>query len=418
MEVFLSVADNVMRLSAAYFAMKSSEFLLPISDKLWKRIVLFFAYVMIITIVIFVGDRDNLPPTAILFMTAVMICCKGIPLQRFTVGLMFVSTMFAFNGFYDNLSTPHWNARLLIRLIFWVVFYLLIRRYAPPKDYELSPFFWKLILFLTLTPIGITCALVLVPNPYYTFPAFITTTFLVCFVISLFSFIGLMWTIIVLAKQRKLEMENLMADMNRRYYQAMDQQQFEVRRLRHDMANHLQILASLSPSKKDAYLAELIKSPAMGNPLHYCGDSTVNAVLSTKATVLVQEQIEFEARVDVQQELPFDKVDVCALFANALDNAIEACQKLPAGRRQIALNARAQKGMLAINITNPTPDGSGLVDGQALPPTTKADAHNHGLGLKSIKEIVIRHGGSMELNTDGGEFQLFLYMPLAEPKNG
>lgn len=412
MEVFLSVADNVMRLSAAYFAMKSSEHLLPISDKLWKRIVLFFAYAMIITIVIFVGDRDNLPPTAILFMTAVMICCMGTPLQRFTIGLMFLSTMFAFNGFYDNLSTPHWNARLLIRLVFWAVFYLLIRRYAPPKDYELSPFFWKLILFLTLTPIGITCALVLVPNPYYTFPAFITTTFLVCFAISLFSFIGLMWTIIVLAKQRKLEMENLMADVNKRYYQFMDQRQFEVRRLRHDMANHLQILASLPSSEKDAYLAELIKSPAMGNPLHYCGDSTINAVLSTKASVLVQEQIEFEAKVDVPGELPFDKVDVCALFANALDNAIEACQKLPTGKRQITLKARAQKGLLAVNIINPIPNRNRLSDSKDLPPTTKADPHNHGLGLKSIREIVTRHGGSMEITTDGGEFQLFLYVPL------
>ena len=412
MDAAIYVLNQLTVFPAGYFAMKSSEYLLPIKEGLWRRILLISAYMVIISVVIFIGDRSNLPPVTILFMAAVMICYRGSKIQRFTIGLMFCNTMLAFNGFYDNLSSPHWGTRIIIRLIFWAIFYVLIKRFAPPKDYELSPVLWRLILFLTALPMGITCALVMIPDPHYTFPYFIVVTSLVCFVICLVAFIGLMWTIIVLAKQQQLEQEVMMGDMNKKYYEAMEQQQFEVRRLRHDLANHLQTLSTLPASERDAYVAELIKSPAMGSTLHYCGDNTVNAVISAKVSLTEQESIGLESEVDIAQELPYDKVDVCALFANALDNAIEACRKLPVGQRWIQLKARAQKGLFADNSANPIPKDDTQVADSIRPGTTKTDKISHGYGLKSIKEIVSRHGGSMEIKTKDGQFQLFLYMPL------
>lgn len=410
----LYILDKLALFAAAYFAMKSSECLLSIKDGLWRRIVLISAYMLIISAVIFVGDRMNLPPTAMLFIIAVMICYEGSRLQRFTIGLMFCSTMLAFNGFYDNLSNPHWGTRIIIRLIFWVILYLLIKHFAPPKDYELSPVLWRLILFLTALPMGITCTLVIVPNPNFTFPYFIVVTCLVCFLICLIAFIGLMWAIIVLARQQQLEREVLMNDMNKRYYQAMEQQQFEVRRLRHDLANHLQILSSLPAAERDAYLAELIENPAMDSTLHYCADSTVNAVLSAKVPVMEQSSIKLECKADITRELPFDKVDVCALFANALDNAIEASRKLPEGQRWIHLKARAQKGLFAVKIANSLPKEASKSAADTLPATTKTDKKSHGYGLRSISEIVSRYGGSMEIRTEDDQFQLFLYMPMED----
>ncbi len=73
----LYILDKLALFAAAYFAMKSSECLLSIKDGLWRRIVLISAYTLIITMVIFVGDRDNLPPTVILFHD----CCHDL-LQR------------------------------------------------------------------------------------------------------------------------------------------------------------------------------------------------------------------------------------------------------------------------------------------------------------------------------------------------
>ena len=44
--------------------------------------------------------------------------------------------------------------------------------------------------------------------------------------------------------------------------------------------------------------------------------------------------------------------------------------------------------------------------------STKKDVSVHGYGLKSIREIVLRYQGNMEIKTDSGAFCLFLYLPL------
>lgn len=82
---------------------------------------------------------------------------------------------------------------------------------------------------------------------------------------------------------------------------------------------------------------------------------------------------------------------------------------LDTGRRQIELNARSAKGILAVEIRNPF--AGQLTDG--LPKTTKQDSANHGYGLRSIREIVKKYGGSMELRQEDGSFCLFCFMPEA-----
>ena len=133
----------------------------------------------------------------------------------------------------------------------------------------------------------------------------------------------------------------------------------------------------------------------------------MNAVLTAKESVMRQRGIAFYAKVDIPGELPFEKPDLCALFANALDNAIEACAALDAGSRQIELSARAAKGILAVEVRNPF--GGQLSGG--LPKTTKQDAANHGYGLRSIQEIAKKYGGSMEIRQEEGVFCLFCFMP-------
>ena len=136
--------------------------------------------------------------------------------------------------------------------------------------------------------------------------------------------------------------------------------------------------------------------------------------------------------IDIPVELPFDKTDLCALYANALDNAIEACLKLPKAERIINLKSKAQKGLFCLEVTNPLPSLAEISPGQieqkpkenaymklknalqesVIPSTSKSDKHNHGFGLKSINEIVERYHGSLELKAENQAFNLFLYIPL------
>ncbi len=410
--MFLTHPMNFFLFPTAWLAMKASGLLLPAGRGIWRMALLYLGHFVLVSMVIFLGDPFNLPPTLLFFMAAVLLCCKGPLLQRLTIGLMFASTALALNAFLDETTDVHFKTSIILRLCFWCLLYLAMRRAAPPKDYELSPALWKLLLLLTLTPLGITCSLVLLISPFYISTPSFSYAPLACLFIAFLSFVGLLWAITVLAKQRRLERDSIVGEMNKRYYASMEQQQFEVRRLRHDLSNHLQALASLPDEEKDAYLAKLIESPAIKGTLHYCGDQTVNAVLSTKAALMEQKNISFDVKADIPGPLPFEKADICALLANALDNAAEACQKLPQNQRRTVLRLRAQKGIFAVSVINPLP-GETRADGEnALPDTSKADKEKHGFGLRSIREVVTRYQGSMDIQTKNGEFQLFLYMPL------
>lgn len=109
---------------------------------------------------------------------------------------------------------------------------------------------------------------------------------------------------------------------------------------------------------------------------HYCGDSTINAVLTVKAAAMEELEIEFSYKLDIPTELALNKMDICALFANTLDNAIEACKHLPEEKRMIALESRMQKGMFVLSVKNPVSEDAMLIQDEKQKGvflTTKSD---------------------------------------------
>jgi sensor histidine kinase regulating citrate/malate metabolism len=97
-------------------------------------------------------------------------------------------------------------------------------------------------------------------------------------------------------------------------------------------------------------------------------------------------------------------VDLYTLFGNALDNAIEANRKLDAAGRFIELQIYKKKGLVMVQIANPF-CGTLAMEG-ALPRTTKEDKNRHGFGVKSIREIIEKYDGVMEITTEQQVFVL------------
>lgn len=335
------------------------------------------------------------------------------------------------------------------RVLFAVLFFAATRRFAAGKDYDLTQKMWRLVLLLTFVPVGNVLSVVLLSEERWGIGEADLRLHFAVLCLAFVAFVGLLWAIRVLARQRRLEQEALSAKLNEAYYESMEQQHFELRRLRHDMANHLQALSALPSEKKDTYIRELLDSGALVKTLNYCGDPTLNAVLSVKENLLRQQNISLELKLDIPEELPFEKADLCAIYANALDNAAEACASLPEEKpettnaepranntknRTIILESRARKGMLVFQITNPVPENvqgqyAGISmrpktfsalsageekSGQAepLPPTTKKDRTRHGYGLRSIRTSVEKYGGHMEIRQEEGQFTLFGYLPM------
>lgn len=397
--------------------------------------------------VVYIGDWGNLPLTFVVILVLIWVCSEDDGWKKMTVGLLFGSTIFAWNALVDNFIRIHSNYFLLPRVLFAVLFFAATRRFAAGKDYDLTPKMWRLVLLLTFVPVGNVLSVVLLSEERWKIGEADLRLHFAVLCLAFVAFVGLLWAIRVLARQRRLEQEALSAKLNEAYYESMEQQHFELRRLRHDMANHLQALSALPSEKKDTYIRELLDSGALAKTLNYCGDPTLNAVLSVKENLLRQQNISLELKLDIPEELPFEKADLCAIYANALDNAAEACAGLPEEKpettkaepranntknRTIILESRARKGMLVFQITNPVPENvpgqhagtsvqtfSALSAGKeksgqagTLPPTTKKDRTRHGYGLRSIRMSVEKYGGHMEIRQEEGQFTLFGYLPM------
>lgn len=302
--------------------------LIQVKQKWRHRFLLATGSFLLIFMVIFTGDSVNFTCAILFFLFCMWVACKGTRLKRVTIGLMLASTILALNGLYDSCITslPYFGLGLndlwylLFRLASTLFLYLCIRHNKPECDFELAPSLWRLILLLCIPPLGIVFSLVMFA-PYDRSDDLILYTAL--FLVAIFAFVGIIRAAFVLNRHQKLEQENALAAYNQKYYETMEIQQFEIRRLKHDLANHLQMIQSLSAAEKDSYIQQMIENPVFEKVLVYSGDATVNAVLTAKERMMRQHGISFCAKVDIPHELPFEKPDLCALFANALDNAAE-----------------------------------------------------------------------------------------------
>ena len=142
------------------------------------------------------------------------------------------------------------------------------------------------------------------------------------------------------------------------------------------------------------------------------GNETLDIILTERSLYCEKHGIRLSCMVD-GSKLNFMSVgDICALFGNALENAIEAVLKLENKEdRIISFQVRQNRGMLIVTVDNYF---SGDVNfTQDLPETTKADRENHGYGLRSIRMVTEKYGGEMTILTDE-MFHLTILLPLQE----
>lgn len=410
--------------AAAYLLLQGMKKLIVVPKKRWKQTVLWGSCWLLLAMIIYMGDWANILPTVLFFLLVIRAVCEGSIWKKAAIGLMYASTILSFNVLRDNfvLTTDvRWNHPAacmiiegLLSLFVALCLYLVIGKYAPDREYHLSDSLWKLLLLLNATPFGIVLSVVLLTTTeeeriWMEMPdGFKGYNILGLLLLSLLSFIGLFQAVIVLARQQQLEEQNMLAEVNQSYYAAMEQQHFAIRRLKHDLANHLAVAVTLPEAQREDYIKSLMEDSAFGRSLRYCADPVVNAVLTVKEEQMSRYGIRLEARIDIPKELPFEKTDICALFSNALDNAGEACRRLPEAEREVSVKSRAQKGLFCLEVTNPTVGAQKNL----LLQTSKADKENHGFGLRSMKEVVERNRGAMEIRVEGERFEVFLYMPL------
>lgn len=187
--------------------------------------------------------------------------------------------------------------------------------------------------------------------------------------------------------------------------------------INHDMNNHLNVLKSLTDDIKiKKYINELLNETGSLNEELDTGNSTLNIVLSQKHTVCTEKCIQLEAYINLKKADFISPMDITVLFANGIDNAIEAVAKLAdSNERKISIRGGAIGNCIVVKIQNPYCHEL-IYENQNLA-TTKEERHIHGIGLNSIKRVLEKYSGTMTIVTKDNMFELKWMIPISETAN-
>lgn len=151
------------------------------------------------------------------------------------------------------------------------------------------------------------------------------------------------------------------------------------------------------------YVEELKCEFVKINPQIHTGNRIIDLVLSQKRIMAESKEIYFELQVMPISELFFKDSEICAIFGNLLDNAIEACEKID-GESRIFVKIEQQRSLLYIEISNTiSEENAEIVLVKALE-TSKKDKDIHGYGMKSVQRIVDRYEGALNYKIKENKF--------------
>ncbi len=197
---------------------------------------------------------------------------------------------------------------------------------------------------------------------------------------------------------------------------AMRQMQSNTVIYRHDMRHHLSLIGGFAADgdlqKIKEYLASTEAAIDALTPIRYCENETVNLILSSFESKAKKMQVTLQADVKLPEELDVNDTELCALLSNALENAITAADLIEDEKlRKVYIQAVINGDKLVISTENAYV-GRIEMEGE-LPKSNRKDA-GHGFGVKSMVNIVERHGGLYSFETEGGVFILQLMLPLGK----
>lgn len=179
----------------------------------------------------------------------------------------------------------------------------------------------------------------------------------------------------------------------------------KIRVYRHDMRFITQAAASmLERGDVTGALKYLGESDAKLNDtslVHYCENAVLDALIAYYAEKAKDQKITVTAHMDLSGELPADEMELSTVFANALENAIHACGKLPHGEeRRIELTA-VSSPHFCIEIAN-TYTGEVFFDDEGFP---IAREPGHGLGARSIAAFMKKYDAVYSYKLADGMFR-------------
>ncbi len=243
-----------------------------------------------------------------------------------------------------------------------------------------------------------------------------------CMVIAISAelWIGLIQTyhhsMMALVENRQMQVQ---VDIQSSYTKQMREQNEKYSRLTHDFRHHLRTISLLiqpetaekSLDNLQNYVASTVQE--VDKKTHskmsaFCQNAAVDALIQYYAQVAKEQKIEIDFKVGLPEDEKFDSVEMCTMLGNLLENAIEACVKIEdTEKRKIRLNSFTTE-MFFLTVENSF-NGDFTKKGERFV-SSKGEGKRMGIGVESVKEIVNKHSGNIEITHNSDTFKVAIMM--------
>lgn len=174
---------------------------------------------------------------------------------------------------------------------------------------------------------------------------------------------------------------------------------------RHDFRHKMQVIVGLIEHGEYDKLREVvlnyhetIRETAVKR---YCNSAVIDAVLSSYLQKAESKGIRVSVALSFPEPFPVDEAELATVFANAIENAIHACEKLDADKRQIDVKVLTSPRFM-LQISN-SYDGAVEFDENGTPVSRE---EGHGFGTRSIVAFCNKNKAFYEFKADSERFRL------------
>lgn len=182
--------------------------------------------------------------------------------------------------------------------------------------------------------------------------------------------------------------------------------QKQIKKLRHDLVNHnisiqsffekQDFKAGLEYMRNMSDLIEISKGDVVET-----GNVALDAIINTKKSIAESKGIEFKTNIQIPEDIFIDAIDICMIFGNALDNAIEACEYIKGRTTKIKVSIVYEDNSVICKIVNTAKK----IDTNFLH-TIKKDKENHGFGIQNIESALSKYKNLCRFKQTNDEFIL------------
>lgn len=210
-------------------------------------------------------------------------------------------------------------------------------------------------------------------------------------------------------EKNELALEQTKLRLESEYLKDLVERQTRAGKAMHDLKNQLFAIRQLLKDDYDVgrqKIDEICDAVNAFQNAVYTGESEIDALINSKVRAFTNT--EFYCECYISGFGGIDRIDLCVVLGNLLDNAAESCAKTGGGK--IRLKFLQHSNMLNIILSNTFAGEVEIKD--CVPETSKENALAHGFGLKSVRSIVQKYKGDMRISAENGQFTVSVLLTI------